>query len=59
MQEIDGAYRNDRYSDLYSIQPERGRYIGRLMDARFDLNYPGRLRRRVPLSLTIEHDEVG
>lgn len=59
MQEIDGTYRNDRYSDLYSIQPERGRYIGRLIDARFDLNYPGRLRRRVPLSLTIEHDEVG
>ena len=59
MQEIDGTYRNDRYSDLYSIQPERGRYIGRLVEARFDLNYPGRLRRRVPLSLTIEHDEVG
>ena len=59
MQVIDSVYRNDRYSDLYSIQPERGRYIGRLLDSRFDLNYPGRLRRRVPLSLTIEHDEVG
>ena len=59
MQEIDGAYRRDRYSDLYTIQPERGRYIGRLIEARFNLNYPGRLRRRVPLSLTIEHDEVG
>ena len=58
MQEIGGAYRDNKYSDLYSIQPERGRYIGRLIEARFNLNYPGRLRRRVPLSLTIEHDEV-
>ncbi|MBI68449.1 MAG: hypothetical protein CMJ38_00200 [Phycisphaerae bacterium] len=58
MQEIGGVYRDNKYSDLYSIQPERGRYIGRLIEARFNLNYPGRLRRRVPLSLTIEHDEV-
>ena len=55
---IDGAYTNNRYSELYTIQPERGRYIGRLNEAQFDLNYPGRLNRRVPLALSIEHDEV-
>jgi hypothetical protein len=55
---IDGAYTNNRYGELYTIQPERGRYIGRLLEAQFDLNYPGRLNRRVPLALSIEHDEV-
>jgi len=55
---IDGAYTNNRYSELYTIQPERGRYIGRLNEAQFDLSYPGRLNRRVPLALSIEHDEV-
>jgi len=54
-----GTYINSRYGTLYTIQPERGRYIGRLLEAEFDLNYPGMLRRRVPLSLTIEHDGVG
>ena len=46
------------YGPLYSIQDERGRYIGRLMENTFDLNYPTRIRRRVPLSVTIEHDQV-
>ena len=46
------------YGQLYTIQDERGRYIGRLMEGTFDLNYPTRIRRRVPLSVTIEHDEV-
>ena len=46
------------YGPLYSIQDERGRYIGRLMENSFDLNYPTRIRRRVPLSVTIEHDQV-
>jgi hypothetical protein len=55
---IDSAYINNRYGELYTIQPERGRYIGRLNEAQFDLNYPGRLNRRVPLALSIEHDEV-
>tara|TARA_R100000388_G_scaffold71647_2_gene51905 strand:+ start:3401 stop:4627 length:1227 start_codon:yes stop_codon:yes gene_type:complete len=55
---IDGAYTNNRYGELYTIQPERGRYIGRLNEAQFDLTYPGRLNRRVPLALSIEHDEV-
>jgi hypothetical protein len=53
------TYINSRYGTLYTIQPERGRYIGRLLESEFDLNYPGMLRRRVPLSLTIEHDGVG
>lgn len=55
---IGGAYIRNKYGELYTIQPERGRYIGRLNEAQFDLNYPGRLNRRVPLALSIEHDEV-
>jgi hypothetical protein len=55
---IDGTYINNKYGELYTIQPERGRYIGRLNEAQFDLNYSGRLNRRVPLALSIEHDEV-
>ena len=49
---------NGFYTQLYTIQDERGRYIGRLMESTFDLNYPTRIRRRVPLSVTIEHDQV-
>ena len=55
---INSAYINNRYDDLHTIQPERGRYIGRLNEAQFDLNYLNRLNRRVPLALSIEHDEV-
>jgi len=46
------------YGTLYSLQEERGRFVGTLMEGTFDLNYPGRIRRRVPLSVTVEHDEV-
>ena len=55
---IDGTYINNKYGEFYTIQPERGRYIGRLNEAQFDLNYAGRLNRRVPMALSIEHDEV-
>jgi hypothetical protein len=53
-----GYVLEDAYGTLYSLQEERGRYVGTLMEGSFDLNYPGRIRRRVPLSVTVEHDEV-
>ena len=53
-----GYILEDAYGTLYSLQEERGRFVGTLMEGTFDLNYPGRIRRRVPLSVTVEHDEV-
>jgi len=53
-----GYILEDVYGTLYTLQEERGRFIGTLMEGEFNLNYPGRIRRRVPLSVTVEHDEV-
>ena len=53
-----GYILEDAYGTLYTLQEERGRFVGTLMEGDFNLNYPGRIRRRVPLSVTVEHDEV-
>ena len=53
-----GFILEDEYGTLYTLQEERGRFIGTLMEGEFNLDYPGRIRRRVPLSVTVEHDEV-
>ena len=46
------------YSSLYTIEDNgyKGRIIGHLTDpTSFDLSYPSRIRRRVPISMRIEH----
>ncbi len=53
---LNSSYQMGNYDSLYTIENERGRYIGRLVEGSFNLNYPTRLRRRVPLAVTIEHD---
>ena len=53
-----GFILEDECGTLYTLQEERGRFIGTLIEGEFNLNYPGRIRRRVPLSVTVEHDEV-
>jgi hypothetical protein len=47
------------YSSLYTIEDDgyKGRIKGTLTDpSTFDLTYPSRIRRRVPVNLMIEHD---
>jgi hypothetical protein len=45
------------YDSLYSSEDngEYGRIRGSLVTAEFNLAYPGRLKRRVPVSMEIEH----
>ena len=47
------------YSSLYTIEDDgyKGRIIGHLTDpSSFDLSYPSRIRRRVPIQMRIEHE---
>jgi hypothetical protein len=45
------------YDDLYTSEDngELGRVRGTLLSAQFDLTYPSRLKRRVPVNMEIEH----
>tara|TARA_B100001094_G_scaffold151769_1_gene146911 strand:+ start:226 stop:1431 length:1206 start_codon:yes stop_codon:yes gene_type:complete len=45
------------YNELYTSEDngELGRIRGTLITAQFDLSYPSRLKRRVPVNLEIEH----
>ena len=47
------------YSNLYTIEDDgyKGRIIGHLVDpSTFDLSYPSRIRRRVPITIRLEHE---
>ena len=47
------------YGLLYTVEDEgyKGRILGHLTDpTSFDLSYPSRIRRRVPISMRIEHE---
>jgi len=51
--------RSGEYSTLYTIEDDgyKGRIIGHLTDPKtFDLVYPTRIRRRVPIQMRIEHE---
>jgi hypothetical protein len=51
--------REGDYNTLYTIEDDgyKGRIKGTLTDpSTYDLNYPSRIRRRVPVTLMIEHD---
>jgi len=51
--------REGNYSNLYTVEDDgyKGRIIGHLVDpSSFDLFYPSRIRRRVPINIRLEHE---